>query len=137
MTVYSKETITLRDPNGLETSINIAAKSGSDDASFMINGIPTNCYFIGCDTLDAYKRMAYSILNIGNQSDYVVANFTVPKAAATGNLHYLFLNDTHSFVIGGTATATTKTLTSTPTTLDGYSPKNREIKTIPFHVCWF
>lgn len=132
VTVYSKQTITLRDPVGTDTAINIAALSGGSNNEFEINGIPTNCYFLCCDTLDAYKRMAYSILNIANQSDYVVANFTIPKAAAIGNLHYLMMNDAHTFVIAGMANATTKTLNSTPTTLDGYTPVNAKLRQFPY-----
>lgn len=133
ITVYSKETITLRDPSGTEHAINIAALSGGPYNEFQINGIPTNCYFLCCDNLDAYKRMAYSILNINNQSDYVVACFTIPQIAAIGNLHYLMpVVDAHTFVIAGDATATTKTLTSTPAALDGYSPVNQKLRQYPY-----
>lgn len=107
---------------------------------FSVNGIPNSVYFICCTTLAAYSNLTIA-LSGGNQSEHIVAAFTVPnlattgikyqmKAKITGTTNYTNIADT--YVLGGKATATTKTLTSTPTTLDGYQPKNAKLRQYPF-----
>lgn len=65
----------------------------------------------------------------GNQSEKVVACFTVPQCAINGNIHTY--GDGWG-VLTGTATATTQTLVSTPTSIDGYTPKNAKVRQYPY-----
>lgn len=96
------------------------------------NGIPTSCHYLVATSMTGYAYV-WSALKVGNQSEKVVAHFTVPSLACNLNLTRLF-SDSYSdvYYVNGNATATTKSLTATPTSLDGYTPKNNKVRQYPY-----
>lgn len=75
----------------------------------------------------------YNALQVGNQSEKVVAHFTVPSLACNANLTRLVADGyADTYRVSSTATATTKTLNATPSSLDGYTPKNAKVKQYPY-----
>ena len=112
-----------------------------------VNGIQTCLYYLVATTAGGWSDLVYSLQQYGNQSEFVAATFTVPKLATTGILHGLY--DTSSatpttpvdlngiYALYNTATATTKTLTSTPSSLDGYTPKNNKVRQYPYMYVGF
>lgn len=99
-----------------------------------VNGIPTSVNFI-CTTSDlAYADLAYSLEAYGNQSEYVVAHFTIPYVAVKNNLHSFESEGApaNTYVIYGTSTPTTQNLISTPGNLDGYTPVNQKLRQYPY-----
>lgn len=135
ITAYSDKTIKLYPDNDL-----INLKTYTMDAqgtTYFVNGIPSMVYFIYSTTTAAFTRLVDSLAQ-ENQSEKVVANFCVPKFAVSGIQFYMQLFDQHMtdiVYLNGKATPATKSLSSTPATLDGYSPKNRKIETISVYVC--
>ena len=110
-----------------------------------VNGINQALYFLCCTTEIGYQDLMYSLAK-DNQSEFVAAIFTVPKLATTGILHQLYDMDATPvapvdlggvFCLYGNATATTKTLTSTPSSLDGYTPKNNKVRQYPYMYVGF
>ena len=109
-----------------------------------INGIPQAMAFIATDSLTKYYYLMRSLVgwtegDVTNQSEYVVASFTVPKVAVNG----LLINANrligvtapavdNIWVLKGTADATTETLISRPTSIDGYTPRNKKLLTYPY-----
>ena len=112
-----------------------------------VNGIETCLYYLVATTAAGWSDLVYSLQQYGNQSEFVAATFTVPKLATTGILHGLY--DTSSatpttpvdlngiFALYNKATATTKTLTATPASLDGYTPKNNKVRQYPYMYIGF
>ena len=112
-----------------------------------VNGIETCLYYLVSTTAGGWNDLIYSLQQYGNQSEFVAATFTVPKLATTGILHGLY--DTSSatpttpvdlngiYALYNTATATTKTLTATPSSLDGYTPKNNKVRQYPYMYIGF
>lgn len=110
-----------------------------DASNNKVNGIPTSVNFI-CTTSDlAYADLAYSLEAYGNQSEYVVAHFTVPYVAVKNNLHSFESQGApaNTYVIYGTSTPTTQNLISTPATLDGYTPVNQKVRQYPYMYLGF
>lgn len=97
-----------------------------------VNGIPQAVNFLVPTTDAASADLAYSLQAYGNQSEYVVAHFTVPYAAIKTNMRDLDDAYTGLKTLSGTTTAPTTTLISTPTTLDGYTPRNQKLRQYPF-----
>ena len=102
-----------------------------------VNGIFTSCYFIIATTSEAYANMAVSLEMFDNQSEKVVAHFTIPNLAiktGSGGNAIDFTSGTYAGLYGlaGKAAATTKTLLSTPTSIDGYTPINAKVRQYPY-----
>ena len=96
------------------------------------NGIPASCTYLVATSEAGYGHI-YSALQIGNQSEKVVAHFTVPSLACNANLTRLVADGyADTYRVTSSATATTKTLLSTPTALDGYTPKNAKVRQYPY-----
>lgn len=109
-----------------------------------VNGIDTCLYYLVATNDAAWNDLIWSLQTYDNQSEFVAATFTVPKLATTGITHQLYdFNTTDPADLGGIfalynrATATTKTLTSTPTSLDGYTPKNNKVRQYPYMYLGF
>ena len=108
-----------------------------------VNGIKT-CLFYLVATNDLAWNTLITSLQDDNQSEFVAATFTVPKLATTGITHQLY--DFHTtdpvdlggiFALYNKATPTTKTLSATPTSLDGYTPKNNKVRQYPYMYIGF
>lgn len=113
----------------------------SNKISYNLNGIPSSISFLICQDDEAYRDLVYSLQNIGNQSEKIVAMFTVPYLAvkdlfiAANELE--FANAYHSghskiFVADGKSTPYTQNLITLPTSLDGYTPVNAKVRTYPY-----
>lgn len=97
-----------------------------------INGIPSHVFYL-CATSQTGFELLKRALDLENQSEYVVANFTVPYCAVNGILQSFSNQDiTDLYVLGGKATATTETLIQTPSTIDGYTPRNQKLRQYPY-----
>lgn len=96
------------------------------------NGIPASCSYLVATSMTGYAYM-YQALKVGNQSEKVIAHFSVPSLACNANITRL-VNDSYSdvYYISDKATATTKTLLATPSSLDGYTPKNNKVRQYPY-----
>lgn len=110
------------------------------DGFTITNGLPNpHIYYLCAENLTNARLIQQSLAQ-GNQSEKIVAAFTVPKLAVNNikkSLKYqvsatTYDLDTYIYVLEGTANAATETLNSTPTTLDGYSPKNAKMRQFPF-----
>lgn len=103
--------------------------------SKVINGIPGAVAYIVTTTRNDFCTLMDMILEEGNQSEKVVAIFTIPSLAVkigSGGNTYKFAGNWNFYSLTGTAPAVTTTLTSTPSTLDGYTPKNAKVRQYPF-----
>ena len=110
--------------------------------AFTVNGIQTQVHFIAVDFSQTllYQNMCKSLAQ-ENQSEFVVAHFTIPKIACKGNLTDIVYPSGSAtsgyYVITGNATASTKSLTATPSSLDGYTPKNNKVRQYPYMYVGF
>lgn len=113
----------------------------SNKISYNLNGIPSSIPFLICQDDEAYRDLVYSLQNIGNQSEKIVAMFTVPYLAvkdlfiAANELE--FANEYHGghskiFVADGKSTPYIQNLIALPTSLDGYTPVNAKLRTYPY-----
>ena len=99
-----------------------------------VNGIFTSVYYIVANSASAYAEVASSLIAYGNQSEKVVAHFSVPSLAINTGNAVDFTNGAISgvYVLANKATATTTTLASTPSSLDNYTPKNNKVRQYPY-----
>lgn len=107
---------------------------------YVVNGITSSIAFIICATTDSYNILMKA-LQSETYSDYIVSCFAVPKLAVSN-----FFNDAHKipaynipdiYILdnknyNNNQNPTTKQLVSTPTSLDGYTPKNQKLRTYPY-----
>lgn len=107
---------------------------------YVVNGITSSVAFIICATTDSYNILM-NALQSETYSEYIVSCFGVPKLAISN-----FLNDAHKiptynipdiYILdnknyNNNQNPTTKQLVSTPTSLDGYTPKNQKLRTYPY-----
>lgn len=107
---------------------------------YVVNGITSSIAFIICATTDSYNILMKA-LQSETYSEYIVSCFAVPKLAISN-----FLNNDHKipaynipdiYILDNknyknNQNPTTKQLVSTPTTLDGYTPKNQKLRTYPY-----
>lgn len=105
----------------------------------IINGIPNGMYFCICSS-DTIQGVLQSINGLG-YADSIITVFTVPILALIG-FNNLTVNDLKSGVVQWVvndfkANSISKTLVSTPSNLDGYTPKNQKLKTYPFMYLGF
>lgn len=105
---------------------------GLNTGALKVNGIYGQLFYIAVDFTNgtAYGNVSES-LKEGNQSEYVVAHFTVPKVACNDNITDIATNS-GVYCIHGASTASTQSLVSTPASLDGYTPKNAKLRTYPY-----
>lgn len=118
----------------------------SQKISYNLNGIPSSIPFLICQDDEAYRDLSYSLQNIGNQSEKIVAMFTVPYLAVKDLFiaanELLFNNLYHSghskiFVADGKSTPYIQNLISLPNSIDGYIPKNQKVRTYPYTYLGF
>lgn len=105
---------------------------------YIVNGFPSSVSFLICGTFDSFNILM-NALQFETYSDYIITCFTVPKLAVSG-----FMNSEHSItnipdlyilsnkIYDNNMTPTTKTLISTPSSLDGYTPRNQKLRTYPY-----
>ena len=100
-----------------------------------VNGIYNSLFYIVASSPVAYGNMIKS-LALDNQSEKVIAHFTVPSLAVnTGNAIDFTAGNHHIdnfYLLGQKATATTKTLNSRPTALDNHTAVNAKLLTYPY-----
>lgn len=105
---------------------------GAPSPTMFVNGLPTSLVYLVTTTELAYAAVAWSLEGYGNQSEYVIAHFTVPYTAVNGIMNDLYNPYSGLSVVYGTSAATTQSLVSTPTSLDGYTPVNAKLRTYPY-----
>ncbi len=99
-----------------------------------VNGIFTSVYFIVATTQQGYAEVATSMELYGDQSAKIVAHFSVPSLAVNTGNAVDFTSGAISgvYLLASKATAETKTLVSTPASLDGYTPINQKLRQYPY-----
>ena len=113
-----------------------------------VNGIPQAFCYIATDSLTKYYYLQRSLVGwtnndgAGNQSEYVLASFIVPKVAVNGLLidnnrlgvegQTIYNPVNNIWLLQGNATATVETLIARPTSIDGYTPHNAKLLTYPY-----
>lgn len=133
ITAYSNQHLLIKE-TVLGNDVDIDLYGAGGVYAKFINGIPTHVFFICTTDKDGFEKLSRA-LDTNNQSEYVVANFTVPAIAVKGIKQPMSgegTTITGVYVLGGSATATTQNLTSTPTSIDGYTPKNQKLRQYPF-----
>lgn len=104
---------------------------------FSYNGIPSSITFIMCNNIGGFQAFL-NILNANAQGDKIVTCFTVPKIALKDRIaqnepdpsvHYYYYDPIQENYL---QTPIIKNLVSTPSTLDGYSPRNQKLRTYPY-----
>lgn len=135
---YSDNNIDLYDV-GSTTTQNYSLLGPSTQSAYQgvhnVNGVFTSVYFIVATSEAAYGHITLS-LGINNQSEKVVAHFSIPSLAVNSANRIDFTSQ-HShmdgvWLLGQKATPEIKTLVSTPATIDGYTPKNAKLRTYPY-----
>lgn len=123
---YSGDEIKLG-PQGTTYSLGVAN-------SYYVNGLHTSVRFIIASNDVGYATIATSLQLYDNQSEKVVAHFSVPSFAVNSGNTNDFTSGAFSgvYLLAGKATPATKTLLSTPLQLDGYTPVNAKLRTYPY-----
>lgn len=108
---------------------------------YSYNGIPSSVTFLLCVNIKALNA-TLQLINADtttNAPERIVSVFSIPRAALLTKIREIEGNDPSVTVYGPEPmdydyfeNAITKTLTSTPTTLDGYTPKNQKLRTYPY-----
>lgn len=107
---------------------------------YVVNGITSSIAFIICATTESYNILM-NALQSETYSEYIVSCFAVPKLSISD-----FLNEAHKITAynipdiyildnnnyNNNQNATLKQLVSTPSQLDGYTPKNQKLRTYPY-----
>lgn len=103
------------------------------------NGIPNGMYF-WIVSFDYLQGALYTINNAGH-GDAILTVFTVPAFALIGFNDWTLQNILDGvswwFVGDFKANPITKTLISTPSQLDGYTPRNQKLRTYPYMYLGF
>ena len=120
------------------------------DLGKMINGIPQMASLICVTSVTKLSYLISSIVGYddetgmaNNQSEKAIAFFTVPKCATAGlltNATRLTPLDNQPgsyaiddiYILAGTATAQLDTFLARPTSIDGYTPRNKKLLTYPY-----
>lgn len=100
----------------------------------IVNGIFSSVIFLVALDNSGLNSL-YSALMSGNQSEKIVALFTIPSFAVDSN--NLTQLSGSVYYVAGKAASVVKTLISTPATLDGYTPKNAKVRTYPYMYVGF
>lgn len=113
-----------------------------NQGGYVLNGMAQSVVFIIC-TNEWYIPLMNS-LQQETYSDYIISCFSVPKLAVQD-----FMNDTNRletfqgdvFVLQNpnqyTQNPVLKTLVSTPSNIDGYTPRNQKLRTYPYMYLGF
>lgn len=115
-----------------------------DQQGYYINGVPSTVPFI-LATKGVETNRLIGFLSLENNSDYVVASFTVPKLAVKdfmtadnslmhngADMGIYCLDGRSSINTSYEQTPTIKNFVSLPTTIDGYTPHNAKLRTYPY-----
>lgn len=107
-----------------------------EQSSFTVNGVLSSVCFLCMYYNLASKFLKY--LQLEQYSSYILSVFSVPRLAISELMNSDTEITTGLYCLQGgingnyTQTPTTKTLISTPSTLDGYTPKNQKLRTFPY-----
>lgn len=122
---------------GITGSIAVELQQGG----YVVNGITQCVVFLICEN-EWYDNLM-NRLQQETYSDYIISCFSVPKLAVQDFMtseNRLAPND-YIYVLQGGNTYTSnpvmKTLVSTPSTLDGYTPRNQKLRTYPYMYIGF
>lgn len=119
-------------PGGVTGGIEIDLNQGG----YSVNGISQSVVFLICE--NSWFPNLMNRLQQETYSDYIISCFSVPKLAVQDFMiteNRLFPNDQIYVLQNGkdyNANPVIKTLVSTPTTLDGYTPRNQKLRTYPY-----
>ena len=112
-----------------------------NQGGYIVNGIASSVCFIIVEN-KYYNIFMNSLQKTENFSDYIIACFTVPKIAVKDFMtsDNKIVNSPVYILQAGKEyfqNPTQKTLISTPTSLDGYIPRNQKLRTYPYMYLGF
>lgn len=108
------------------------------NGGYIANGMAQTVTFIICTSLDAYNSVIGGLQVSENESNYIMSCFSIPRLAVQDFLNsstaILGINGAYALIQGNTynQSPVTKTLVSTPSSLDGYTPRNQKLRTYPY-----
>lgn len=149
--VVTESTITVNEvkPAYIIALTELPSGYGGNRAGALINGVPTGIQYEACD----YKGMLDAVydLNLLAESNKIMCIFSIPAIAINGlhnlswtdwqgNNGYLFPFIDIDFPDPSTITVFkaseyTKQITTKPTSINGYTPRNKKLLTYPY--CYF
>ena len=104
---------------------------------YSYNGIPSSVTFVLCNNI-AGLQIFLNTVNSSGDGDKILTVFSVPKLALLDritqnepdpNVHYYYYDPIQSDY---KQSAITKTLTSRPSSIDGYTPRNKKLLQYPY-----
>ena len=100
----------------------------------IVNGMPNGMYF--CIASNNYLQGMLSSINTRGHGDAIMCVFTVPAFAFIGfngwTLSDILSGVSYWLVNDFKANPVTKTFVSTPSSIDGYTPRNQKLRTYPY-----
>lgn len=124
--------------SGKEIPVNImgGVTTEFEQQGFTINGIVSSVAFIIAENGESYNSFLHALQNTGNCADFIVSTFTVPKLCVSSFMnHENKVGNFNVYAIHKNShmqQPTIKSLLSTPTHLDNYSPRNQKLRTYPY-----
>lgn len=119
-----------RDPN----ADGFTQQAVTSTQGVIANGIPNGMFYWIVSF--EYLQGALHTINSAGHGDAIITVFTVPAFALIGfngwSIQDILSGVSWWFVSDYKANPVTKTLISTPSTLDGYSPRNQKLRTYPY-----
>lgn len=101
------------------------------------NGIASSVTFIFANSPEGFHVLCQLLQQEGN-SDKILTAFTLPKLAVLDKINEIETDPTVDYYYyepmdyDYKQSAITKTLASTPSTIDGYTPRNQKLRTYPY-----
>lgn len=132
------ETISVIAYSGDKVPVDLSGTLVTDiqQGGYTVNGISSSVVFLICQ--NEWFNTFMNILQKNNYSDYIISCFSAPKLALSSfmieenkvnvNLPIYALQAGKQYI----QPPTEKTLISTPTSLDGYTPRNQKLRTYPY-----
>lgn len=118
------------------TGTNVGSQTISQ-SGYEYNGISSSVTFVLCNNIGGLNVFLNLVNNDGN-GDKILTVFSVPKLALLNriaqnepdpNVHYYYYDPLEE---NYKQSVVTKTLASRPTSLDGYTPRNKKLLTYPY-----
>ena len=107
----------------------------NNNRSALINGIPSSVIFIMSNNNAGLNHILSTINNAGN-GEKIITVFSIPRLAVKDRLsefdEQTLLYVTSILYLDYNQTVVTKTLNARPSTIDGYTPRNKKLLQFPF-----
>lgn len=109
-----------------------------DQNGYSYNGIPSSITFLLCVNTNALNA-TLQLINSDGKGNKIVSVFSIPRASLLTKIQEIEGNDPSITVYGVEPmdynykeNPITKTLISTPSSIDGYTPRNQKLRQYPY-----